>query len=65
VNLAKNFMDILKFFPGIKNPQSHLQEQVSTEGQIQGQGQLPQPENQNPMQTAQPIGEIPAVNQNI
>jgi hypothetical protein len=65
VNLAKNFMDILKFFPGIKNPQSHLQEQVSTEGQIQGQGQLPQPENQNPMQTAQPIGEIPPVNQNV
>ena len=58
VDLTRNFIDILKYFPQVKNPQAHLSQQPP-------QGELPQPENQNPLQTKQPIAEIPPVNQNV
>lgn len=59
VNLVKNFTDILKFFPGVRNPQSHIlspEEQTPTEAVEPG---VPG----TPPQTTEPIKGIAPVNQ--
>ncbi len=61
VNLAKNFTEILKFFPGVKNPSEHINQQPQMPQGLPGEA--PQPQNQQPLQTENPLQEIPATNQ--
>jgi len=59
VALDKNYLEILKWFPGVKNPQDHLNEQ---QPQMPGMeaGGMPGGAPQGP-----PIDAIPPVNQNV